>query len=62
LHTKLFDAFNHCGLETLAAMVSDDLEFLVRPDRTVGGKEPFLVAIKQNKLFRFWAAYRPHCP
>jgi hypothetical protein len=39
LHTKLFDAFNHCGLETLAAMVSDDLEFLLRPDRTVGGKE-----------------------
>jgi hypothetical protein len=25
--TKLFDAYNHCELTTLGAMVSDDLEF-----------------------------------
>ena len=27
LDTKLFDAYNHCDLTTLGAMVSDDLEF-----------------------------------
>ena len=27
LDTKLFDAYNHCDLDTLGAMVSDDLEF-----------------------------------
>jgi hypothetical protein len=27
LDTKLFDAYNHCNLETLGAIVSDDLEF-----------------------------------
>jgi len=26
LDTKLFDAYNHCDLTTLGAMVSDDLE------------------------------------
>ena len=27
LDTKLFDAYHHCDLTTLGAMVSDDLEF-----------------------------------
>jgi hypothetical protein len=27
LDTKLFDAYNHCDLETQGALVSDDLEF-----------------------------------
>jgi hypothetical protein len=27
LDAKLFDAYNHCNLETLGSMVSDDLEF-----------------------------------
>jgi len=27
LDTKLFDAYDHCDLTTLGAMVSDDLEF-----------------------------------
>jgi hypothetical protein len=37
LDTKLFDAYNHCDLGTLGAMVSDDL-VLSRPDWVVGGE------------------------
>ena len=38
LDTKLFDAYNHCDLTTLGAMVSDDLEFYHGPDRAVRRK------------------------
>ena len=48
LDTKLFDAYNHCDLATLGAMVSDDLEFYHDQTGLSVGKEPFLVAIKQN--------------
>jgi hypothetical protein len=48
LDTKLFDAYNHCNLETLGAMVSDDLEFYHDQTGLSVGKEPFLAAIKQN--------------
>jgi hypothetical protein len=48
LDTKLFDAYNHCNLETLGAMVSDDLEFYHDQTGVSVGKEPFLAAIKQN--------------
>jgi hypothetical protein len=48
LDTKLFDAYNHCNLETLGAMVSDDLEFYHDQTGLSVGKGPFLAAIKQN--------------
>jgi len=48
LDTKLFDAYNHCDLTTLGAMVSDDLEFYHDQTGLEVGKAPFLAAIKQN--------------
>lgn len=48
LDTKLFDAYNHCDLGTLGAMVSDDLEFYHDQTGLMVGKAPFLAAIKEN--------------
>ncbi|MGC1295385.1 MAG: nuclear transport factor 2 family protein [Alloacidobacterium sp.] len=48
LDAKLFDAYNHCNLETLGSMVSDDLEFFHDQTGLTVGKAPFLAAIKQN--------------
>jgi ketosteroid isomerase-like protein len=48
LDTRLFDAYNHCDLTTLGAMVSDDLEFYHDQTGLSVGKAPFLAAIKQN--------------
>jgi ketosteroid isomerase-like protein len=48
LDTKLFDAYNHCDLATLGAMVSDDLEFYHDQTGLMVGKAPFLAAIKEN--------------
>jgi hypothetical protein len=48
LDAKLFDAYNHCDLATLGAMVSDDLEFYHDQAGLLVGKTPFLAAIKQN--------------
>jgi hypothetical protein len=48
LDAKLFDAYNHCDLTTLGAMVSDDLEFYHDQTGLSVGREPFLAAIKQN--------------
>ena len=48
LDTKLFDAYNHCDLTTMGAMVSDDLEFYHDQTGLTVGKAPFLAAIKQN--------------
>jgi ketosteroid isomerase-like protein len=48
LDTKLFDAYNHCDLNTLGAMVSDNLEFYHDQTGLSVGKGPFLAAIKQN--------------
>ena len=48
LDTKLFDAYNHCDLTTMDAMVSDDLEFYHDQTGLSVGKGPFLAAIKQN--------------
>jgi hypothetical protein len=48
LDTKLFDAYNHCDLETLGAMVSDDLEFYHDKTGLSVGKPAFLDAIKKN--------------
>ena len=38
LDTKLFDAYNHCDLKTLGAMVSDDLEFYHDQTGLIGGQ------------------------
>jgi ketosteroid isomerase-like protein len=48
LDTKLFDAYNHCDLTRLGAMVSDDLQFYHDQTGLSVGKAPFLAAIKQN--------------
>ncbi len=48
LDRQLFDAYNHCDLATLGAMVSDDLEFYHDQTGLSVGKAPFIAAIKQN--------------
>lgn len=48
LDTKLFDAYNHCDLVTMSAMVEDGLEFYHDQTGLMVGKQPFLEAIKQN--------------
>jgi hypothetical protein len=48
LDSKLFDAYNHCDLATLGAMVADDLEFYHDKTGLSVGKDPFIDAIKQN--------------
>jgi hypothetical protein len=48
LDAKLFTAYNHCNLETLGSMVSDDLEFYHDQTGLMVGRAPFLAAIKQN--------------
>jgi hypothetical protein len=48
LDSKLFDAYNHCDLATLGAMVSDDLEFYHDKTGLSVGRDPFITAIKQN--------------
>ena len=48
LDTQLFDAYNHCDLAKLGAMVSDDLEFYHDKTGLSVGKAPFIAAIKQN--------------
>ena len=48
LDAKLFEAYNHCDLVTLGAMVADDLEFYHDQTGLAVGKATFLAAIKQN--------------
>ena len=48
LDTKLFDAYNHCDLTTLGAMVTDDLEFYHDKTGLAVGKQKFVDAIKNN--------------
>jgi hypothetical protein len=48
LDAKLFNAYNHCDLGTMSAMVSDDLEFYHDQTGLMVGKAPFLAAIQQN--------------
>jgi ketosteroid isomerase-like protein len=47
LDTKLFDAYNHCDLKTLGAMVSDDLEFYHDQTGLAVGRAPFLDSIQK---------------
>jgi hypothetical protein len=48
LDAKLFDAYTHCDLKTLGAMVSDDLEFYHDKTGLAVGRQVFLDAIKNN--------------
>ncbi len=48
LDTKLFDAYNKCNLDTLGAMVSDDLEFYHDKTGLSVGKPVFIEAIRKN--------------
>ena len=48
LDTQLFDAYNTCDIDKLGSMVSDDLEFYHDKSGLMVGKQPFLVAIKNN--------------
>ena len=48
LDTALFDAYNHCDIEKLGSMVSEDLEFYHDKTGLSVGKQVFLDAIKKN--------------
>lgn len=48
LDTQLFDAYNLCDLNTMASMVSDDLEFYHDKTGLAVGKQVFIEAIKNN--------------
>lgn len=48
LDAQLFDAYNHCDLDTMASMVSDDLEFYHDKTGLAVGKQVFIEAIKNN--------------
>ena len=48
LDTQVFDAYNNCDLDKLGSMVADDLEFYHDKTGLAVGKQPFLVAIKNN--------------
>jgi hypothetical protein len=48
LDTQLFDAYNTCNIDKLGSMVTDDLEFYHDKTGLMVGKQPFLVAIKNN--------------
>lgn len=48
LDTRLFTAYNHCDLDTLAALVAEDLEFYHDKTGLSRGRVPFIAAIKNN--------------
>jgi hypothetical protein len=48
LDTKLFDAYNHCDLTTLASLVSEDLEFYHDKTGLARGRQSFIDSIKNN--------------
>ena len=48
LDTELFDAYNHCDLDKLGSMVSEDLEFYHDQTGLSVGRKVFLDAIKAN--------------
>ena len=45
---RLFDAYNNCDLETLGAMVTDDLEFYHDKTGLAVGRKVFVDSIKNN--------------
>jgi uncharacterized protein DUF4440 len=48
LDTKVFDAYNHCDLTTLASLVSEDLEFYHDKTGLARGRQSFIDSIKNN--------------
>lgn len=48
LDTQLFDAYTNCDIDKLGSLVVDDLEFYHDKTGLAVGKQPFLVAIKNN--------------
>lgn len=48
LDTALFDAYNHCDLDKLGALVAEDLEFYHDQTGLSVGRGTFLTAIKNN--------------
>ena len=48
LDTELFDAYNHCDLQKIGSLVSDDLEFYHDQTGLAVGRAVFLNAIQQN--------------
>jgi len=48
LDAALFDAYNHCNLDKLGAMVTEDLEFYHDKTGLAVGRQPFVDAIKNN--------------
>jgi hypothetical protein len=48
LDTQLFDAYNHCDLNTLGSLVSEDLEFYHDKTGLAIGRQVFVDAIKNN--------------
>jgi hypothetical protein len=48
LDTSLFDAYNHCNLDKLGSMVTEDLEFYHDQTGLSVGRQPFIEAIKTN--------------
>jgi hypothetical protein len=48
LDTQLFDAYNHCELEKLGALVADDLEFYHDVTGLSLGRKALVDAIKEN--------------
>lgn len=48
LDTALFDAYNHCDLEKLGAMVTDDLEFYHDQTGLSVGKQALIDGVKNN--------------
>jgi hypothetical protein len=48
LDTKLFDAYNHCDLKTLASLVSEDLEFYHDKTGLARGRQSFIDSIRNN--------------
>lgn len=48
LDTTLFDAYNHCELDKLGSMVSDDLEFYHDQTGLAVGKQSLIDGVKNN--------------
>jgi hypothetical protein len=48
LDTRLFDAYNHCDLTTMASMVADDLEFYHDKTGLARGRQALIDGVKNN--------------
>jgi hypothetical protein len=48
LDSKVFDAYNHCDLTSLASLVSEDLEFYHDKTGLARGRQSFIDSIRNN--------------